>query len=77
MYRDQVVGPFKALAFDNSISYSLGFPKICVSPALTVNYDQVDKNITEESPLAMAIFAASDLLEKREQYTELTKNQLK
>jgi len=25
----------------------------------------------------MAIFAASDLLEKREQYTELTKNQLK
>lgn len=77
MYRDQVVGPFKALAFDNSISYSLGFPKICVSPALTVNYNQVDKNITEESPLAMAIFAASDLLEKREQYTELTKNQLK
>lgn len=77
MYRDQVVVPFKALSFDDSVSYSIGLPKICVSPALSVEYEKVEKNCTNESPLAYAIFAACDLLKQREEYTELIKNKLK
>ncbi len=77
MYRDQVAIPFKALTYDDSLSFSLGLPKICVSPVMSVDYALVDKNSANEAPLSHAIFSSCDLLYRREQYAELTKNQLK
>ena len=77
MYRDQVAIPFKALAYDDSLSFSLGLPKICVSPVMSVDYALVDKNRADESPLTYAIFSSCELLRCREEYAELTKNQLK
>ena len=77
MYRDQVVVPFKAMSYDNSVVFSLGLPKICVAPAMGVGYSQVNKNCMEEAPLVQAIFAAVDLAEKRAEYAQLTQNKLK
>lgn len=77
MYREQVVVPFKALSYEDSFAYSIGFPKVCVEPSMSVDYAKVDKNCSDESALLQAIFSACDLLEKREQYAELSKNRLK
>ena len=77
MYREQVVPLFKAMAYDESYCFSLGMPKICVSPAMNVDYNKVEKKCSEATPLYQAIFAACDLLETRERYTELVKNKLK
>lgn len=77
MYRDQIVVPFKAISYEDSISYTSGLAKICVVPSMTVNYASVDKNQAEETPLLQAIFAACDIYQNRESYAEITKNQLK
>ncbi|MCQ2606348.1 MAG: 4-hydroxythreonine-4-phosphate dehydrogenase PdxA [Bacteroidales bacterium] len=77
MYRDQVVTPFKALSYDDSYLFSMGLPKICVSPQMSLDYANVGKNNADESPLLCAIYSAYDLLKQREEYAELIKNQLK
>lgn len=77
MYREQVVPVFKAMSYDESYCFSLGLPKICVSPAMNVDYANVEKKCSEATPLFQAIFSACDLLETREKYTELVKNKLK
>lgn len=77
MYRDQVVVPFRTLSYEESVEYSLGLPKVCVSPSMSVEYSLVDKNSAVVTPLLQAIFCACDLLEHREEFAELTKNRLK
>lgn len=77
MYRDQVVTPFKALAYDDSYMFTMGLPKICVTPQMDLDYANVGKNNADESPLLCAIYSAYDLLKQREEYAELIKNQLK
>lgn len=77
MYREQIAVPFKALSYDGSLSYTVGLPKLCVSPAVSVDYASVDKNSADESSLSQAIFSVGDIMAKQEQYAELIKNQLK
>jgi len=77
MYRDQIVTPFMALSYDSSIVYSAGLPYVVASPVMSVGYATVGKNCADDMPLKQAVFAACDILEERERYIELTKNQLK
>lgn len=77
MYRDQIAVPFKAISYEDAISYTSGLPKICVAPSMIVDYASVDKNKADGNPLLQAIFAACDILDSRESFIEITKNQLK
>jgi 4-hydroxythreonine-4-phosphate dehydrogenase len=77
MYHDQALAPFKALAFDTAVNYTAGLPIIRVSPGHGTAYNIVGQNIASEMSMVEAIFTACDIFEKRSDYQELVKNQLK
>jgi 4-phospho-D-threonate 3-dehydrogenase / 4-phospho-D-erythronate 3-dehydrogenase len=76
-YHDQGLAPFKALSFGKGVNFTAGLSHIRTSPDHGTGYDIAGKNQAKSSSFEEALFTAIQLFRNREEYKELTKNQLK
>lgn len=76
MYHDQGLIPFKTLAFENGVNYTAGLPVIRTSPDHGTAYDIAGKGLASEASLRDAIYMATDIFNKREEFDEITENPL-
>ncbi len=76
-YHDQGLIPFKTLSFGKGVNYTAGLDRIRTSPDHGTAYEIAGKNEADHSSFREAVFAAIDIYNKRQSYTELTKNVLK
>ncbi|HEY0273771.1 MAG TPA: 4-hydroxythreonine-4-phosphate dehydrogenase PdxA [Chitinophaga sp.] len=77
MYHDQGLIPFKSLAAGEGTNYTAGLPIVRTSPDHGTAFDIAGKNLADESSFRQAIFSALEIIEKRRQYEENTRNPLK
>ncbi len=75
MYHDQGLIPFKTLDM-NGVNYTAGLPVVRTSPDHGTGYDKAGKNIANVESFAHALFAAIDIMKRREGNKELNKNRL-
>jgi 4-hydroxythreonine-4-phosphate dehydrogenase len=76
MYHDQGLVPFKALAFEDGVNFTAGLPVVRTSPDHGTAYDIAGKNLASESSMRHAIYAACDIIQKRQEYQEIAANPL-
>jgi len=77
MYHDQGLVAFKSIAFDSGVNFTAGLPIVRTSPDHGTGYDIAGKNIASETSFREAIYLACDILNKREDYFEISENPLK
>ena len=77
IYYEQGMVPFRALSYDDGVSYLVGLPQLCVAPFQTLGYDDAGLDKTEPCAFQKAIYLVCDVLANREQYKQLTANPLK
>lgn len=77
MYHDQGLIPFKSLATGEGINFTAGLPIVRTSPDHGTAFDIAGKNLADHFSFRQAIFSCLDIIEKREEYAENTKNPLK
>lgn len=75
-YHDQGLAPFKALSFGKGVNFTAGLSHIRTSPDHGTGYDIAGKNLAKSPSFEEALFTAIQLFRNREEYKELTKNQL-
>lgn len=77
MYHDQGLIPFKTLSFGNGVNFTAGLNKIRTSPDHGTAFEIAGKNTASPVSFREAVYLAIDVYNKRIEYQELTKNQLK
>ena len=77
IYYEQGVLPFRALSYGNGACYMAGMPQLCVSTFQNVGYDDAGLDKADPCTFQNAIYLACDIMANREQYKQLTSNQLK
>lgn len=77
MYHDQGLIPFKTISFGNGVNYTAGLDKIRTSPDHGTAYDIAGKGIANHESFKEAVYVAIDIFHRRNDYQDLTKNQLK
>ncbi|MBS1654037.1 MAG: 4-hydroxythreonine-4-phosphate dehydrogenase PdxA [Bacteroidetes bacterium] len=77
MYHDQGLIPFKTLAVGEGVNYTAGLPAVRTSPDHGVAFDIAGKNKADESSFMTAVFECIDIIRRRIEYAENTKNPLK
>ena len=77
MYHDQGLIPFKTLSFGNGVNYTAGLDKIRTSPDHGTAYEIAGKGLANNESFKEAVYLAIDIFHRRNDYQELTKNQLK
>lgn len=77
MYHDQGLIPFKTLSFGNGVNYTAGLDKIRTSPDHGTAYEIAGKGMANNESFKEAVYLAIDIFNRRNDYQELTKNQLK
>jgi 4-hydroxythreonine-4-phosphate dehydrogenase len=77
MYHDQGLIPFKTLSFGNGVNYTAGLDKIRTSPDHGTAYEIAGKGMANNESFKEAVYLAIDIFHRRNDYEELTKNQLK
>ncbi|GEP95654.1 4-hydroxythreonine-4-phosphate dehydrogenase PdxA [Chitinophaga cymbidii] len=77
MYHDQGLIPFKSLAIGEGINYTAGLPIVRTSPDHGTAFDIAGKNTADESSFRQAIYTCIDIIARRKQYAENTRNPLK
>jgi 4-hydroxythreonine-4-phosphate dehydrogenase len=77
MYHDQGLIPFKTLSFGNGVNYTAGLDKIRTSPDHGTAYEIAGKGMANNESFKEAVYLAIDIFHRRNDYQELTKNQLK
>lgn len=75
-YHDQGLIPFKTLSFGQGVNYTAGLSRVRTSPDHGTAFDIAGKGVAEEHSFKEAIFAAMEIFKTREEYIELTSNQL-
>lgn len=75
-YHDQGLAPFKALSFGKGVNFTAGLSHVRTSPDHGTGYDIAGKNIAKSSSFEEALFTAIQIFKTREEYKELTQNQL-
>ena len=76
MYHDQGLIPFKYISGENGVNYTAGLTVVRTSPDHGTAYDIAGKGIAKEGSMRTAILKAVDILKKRSQANELSKNPL-
>jgi len=61
MYHDQGLAPFKMIAFDSGVNWTLGLPFIRTSPDHGTAYDIAGKGMANPSSMMAAIRLAKQL----------------
>ncbi|MCT4616013.1 MAG: 4-hydroxythreonine-4-phosphate dehydrogenase PdxA [Marinifilaceae bacterium] len=77
MYHDQGLIPFKALAFDSGVNYTAGLERVRTSPSHGTAYDLAGSNKASKESFMQAIYMAIDVVRKRKEFKQLSKNPLK
>ncbi|MBL7924114.1 MAG: 4-hydroxythreonine-4-phosphate dehydrogenase PdxA [Bacteroidia bacterium] len=72
MYHDQGLIPFKTLAFESGVNFTAGLPVVRTSPDHGTAYDIAGKGIASEASIREAIYLAVDIVQKRQEYDEIT-----
>lgn len=77
MYHDQGMIPFKMIAGDRGVNFTVGLPIVRTSPAHGTAFDIAGQNIASHTMLLEAIFTACDIYRNRKEYDALVENRLK
>lgn len=77
IYYEQGMVPFRALSYDDGVSYMIGMQQMCVAPFQTLGYDEAGLDTAQPNAFQKAIYLVCDVLANREQYRQLTSNPLK
>ncbi|MBK8806931.1 MAG: 4-hydroxythreonine-4-phosphate dehydrogenase PdxA [Bacteroidales bacterium] len=77
MYHDQLLIPFKVLAFDDGVNYTAGLSIIRTSPDHGTGFEIAGQNKASENSMRAAIDLAEDIFYNRKNISELKANQLK
>lgn len=77
MYHDQGLIPFKSLSNGHGVNYTCGLSVVRTSPDHGTAFDIAGKNEADPDSLREAVFQAVEILQKREDFAEMTANPLK
>ena len=75
MYHDQGLAPFKALSPDG-VNFTAGLDRVRTSPDHGVAYDIAGKGVADAQSMRNAIYAAIDIVRRREAYRAWSRNPL-
>ncbi|MFN5663711.1 MAG: 4-hydroxythreonine-4-phosphate dehydrogenase PdxA [Bacteroidota bacterium] len=76
MYHDQGLIPFKYIAFEDGINYTAGLPFVRTSPDHGTAYGIAGKNQASEVSFRNAIYAAIDIVRRKNDNFKLQENSL-
>lgn len=76
-YHDQGLIPFKTLSFGKGVNYTAGLSKVRTSPDHGTAFEIAGKGEANHKSFEEAVFTALQIFKNREEYKELTENQLK
>lgn len=68
MYYDQGAIPFKLIAGDEAVAYTVGLPVVRTAPGHEAIFSTAGQNTTDESQLRQAIYLAIDIYRNRTEY---------
>jgi 4-hydroxythreonine-4-phosphate dehydrogenase len=77
MYHDQGLIPFKGISNDDGVNYTAGLPIVRTSPAHGTAYELAGKGIASPDSFRKAFYLAIDIIKKKRQYKEISKDPLK
>ena len=77
MYHDQGLIPFKTIAVGEGVNYTAGLPFVRTSPDHGTAFDIAGKNIADPTSFMTAVFECVDIINRRAEYDERTKNPLR
>lgn len=69
MYHDQVLTPFKTIAFEDGVNFTAGLPVTRTSPDHGTAFDIAGKNLADETSLRQALFTTIDIIKNRTKET--------
>lgn len=76
MYHDQGLIPFKTISFGNGVNFTAGLDIVRTSPDHGTAFDIAGKNTANESSFRHALFAACDIVKKRQEWQKINSNSL-
>jgi 4-hydroxythreonine-4-phosphate dehydrogenase len=77
MYHDQGLIPFKTIAVGEGVNFTAGLPFVRTSPDHGTAFDIAGKNIADATSFTTAIFECVDIINRRRDYEDRTKNPLR
>lgn len=77
MYHDQGLIPFKTISVGEGVNYTAGLPFVRTSPDHGTAFDIAGKGIADPSSFITAVFECVDIINRRADYDERTKNPLR
>jgi 4-hydroxythreonine-4-phosphate dehydrogenase len=77
MYHDQGLIPFKTIAAGEGVNYSAGLSFVRTSPDHGTAFDIAGKNIADHTSFTTAVFECIDIINRRAEYDERTRNPLR
>lgn len=77
MYHDQVLIPFKQIAFSDGINYTAGLPIVRTSPDHGTAYDIAGKGVADSSSFINALYLIKKIRKNRFEYYDKSVVQLK
>ncbi len=77
MYHDQGLIPFKALAFEEGVNFTVGLPIVRTSPDHGTAYEMAGRDLANPLSMKASIYMAIDIYHRREQYDALMAGRMK
>lgn len=77
MYHDQGLVPFKTIAGGGGVNYSAGLSFVRTSPDHGTAFDIAGKNEADATSFTTAVFECIDIINRRRDYEDRTKNPLR
>ena len=77
MYHDQGLIPFKTIAVGEGVNYTAGLPFVRTSPDHGTAFDIAGKNLADAGSFTTAVFECLDIINRRNDYEERTRNPLR
>lgn len=77
MYHDQGLVPFKTIAAGEGVNFTAGLPFVRTSPDHGTAFDIAGKDKADATSFIQAIFQCTDILQKRAEFDERTRNPLR
>lgn len=77
MYHDQGLIPFKTIAVGEGVNFTAGLPFVRTSPDHGTAFDIAGKNKADATSFMTAVFECIDIINRRNEYDERSKNPLR
>ena len=75
-YHDQGLVPFKTLSFGEGVNFTAGLSAVRTSPDHGTAFAIAGKGIANHQSFQQAVFAALDIVRKRQEYAQITADPL-